>query len=293
MTSLRWEQTPELDHPIVVAAFAGWNDAGDAASTAVSYLKRRWGQGRIADIDPEPFYDFSALRPLIRLDRDRARRLQWPENVLYRAGVDDGPDLILIEGVEPHLRWRAFSESVLAVAERYDIKMMVTLGALLAEVHHARPVSVVGTSTDEALSSESGFQPSTYEGPTGIVGVLQDAARQAGVPAASLWAAVPTYVPNATSPKAALALIERLVDLVGVPMAATDLQIASAEYERQVERLLEEDESASEYARMIEESLPEDDEDEDELAEVDPEQSDVLIQQVEDFLREQGGRGTS
>jgi proteasome assembly chaperone (PAC2) family protein len=195
---------------------------------------------------------------------------------------DSGPDLVVLNGVEPHLRWHTFTDTVLAAAEELDCRMVITLGALLAEVHHHRPVSVVGTSTDPALSDRLGLQPSSYEGPTGIVGVLQYEARHAGYDAISLWAAVPTYVPNATSPKAALALLQRLVELIEIPFAATDLQIAASAYERQVTSLLEQDEDIARYAARIEA-----DQASEGGIEVEPGTGEELIEEVEQFLRDQ------
>jgi proteasome assembly chaperone (PAC2) family protein len=279
---LQWENRPDMDRPVLVAAFAGWNDAGDAATTAADYLIRRWGEGRVARIDPDPFYDFTTHRPLIRLVDGTERELSWPENDLVLVRPDSGPDMVVLNGVEPHLRWRTFTDTVLGAAQELDCRMVITLGALLAEVHHHRPVSVVGTSTDPALSEQLGLQPSSYEGPTGIVGVLQYEARHAGYDAISLWAAVPTYVPNATSPKAALALLQRLVDLIEIPFAATDLQIAASAYERQVTSLLEQDEDVARYAARIEA-----DQATEGGIEVEPGTGEELIEEVEQFLRDQ------
>lgn len=281
MTHLRWQDEPDIDRPVLVAAFAGWNDAGDAATTAADYLIRRWGEGEVASIDPDAFYDFTTHRPMITLVDGNERELRWPENPLTLVRPDGGPPMVVLNGIEPHLRWTTFTDAVLAVARRLDCRMIVTLGALLAEVHHHHPVSVVGTSSDQALADDLGLQPSSYEGPTGIVGVLQHAARQAGFDAISLWAAVPTYVPNATSPKAALALLERAVDLFDIEFAATDLQIASADYERQVTTLLEQDDEAARYAASIEAALAEPD------LEVDEGTGDELIEELEQFLRDQ------
>ena len=268
---------------MLVAAFSGWNDAGDAATTAADYLIRRWGERSVAHLDADPFYDFTTLRPMVRLVDGSERELVWPSNQFVFATPDTGPELVVLNGVEPHLRWRTFTEAVIEVARELDCRMVITLGALLAEVHHEHPVSIVGTSTDPELVDRLDLQRSTYEGPTGIVGVLQHSARHAGFDAISLWAAVPTYVPNATSPKAALALLQRTLDLLDISFAATDLQIAAAAYERQVTKLLEQDGAAAEYASRIEETAAFDDD-----LDVDESSGDELIEQVEQFLREQG-----
>jgi proteasome assembly chaperone (PAC2) family protein len=283
VTNVRWEQRPDTDRPVLVAAFSGWNDAGDAATTAAEYLVRRWGERSVAHVDPDPFFDFTTLRPMIELVDGTERELRWPSNQFVFVTPDSGPDLVVLNGVEPHLCWRTFTEAIIEVARDLDCRMVVTLGALLAEVHHEHPVSVVGTANDAALVERLGLQRSTYQGPTGIVGVLQHAARHAGFDAISLWAAVPTYVPNATSPKAALALLQRTLDLLDVSFAATDLQIAAAAYERQVTKLLEQDSAAAEYASRIEEAMDLDDD-----VDVDEAAGDELIEQVEQFLREQG-----
>jgi predicted ATP-grasp superfamily ATP-dependent carboligase len=281
VTHLRWQNPPDVDRPVLIAAFAGWNDAGDAATTAAEYLIRRWGESLVASIDPDAFYDFTTHRPVITLVDGNERELRWPENDLMLVRPDGGPPLVVLNGIEPHLRWGTFTDAVLEVARRLDCRMVVTLGALLAEVHHHHPVSVVGTSSDLELAETLGLQPSSYEGPTGIVGVLQHAAREAGFDAVSLWAAVPTYVPNATSPKAALALLQRAVELLGIEFAATDLQIAASDYERQVSTLLEQDEEAAQYAASIEEALADPD------MEVDEGTGEELIEELEQFLRDQ------
>jgi len=251
---VRWRNRPSLDHPVLVAAFEGWNDAGDAASGAVRYLIDRYEGEVVAEIDAEEFFDFTSTRPQAEIDDDGVRRIVWPTTKVYAATLPgDAGDALLLIGTEPQLRWRTFCEQVTGLARELDCRMVVVLGALVAEVPHSRPVPVVGTVSDPDLQSELGLQPSTYQGPTGVVGVLSAACREAGLPAASLWAAVPTYVPTAPSPKAVLALLERTAEVLGTWVPTTELEIASAAYERQVTELVEEDDETSEYVSQLEE----------------------------------------
>jgi proteasome assembly chaperone (PAC2) family protein len=276
---LQWDKRPALRDPIVIAAFEGWNDAGDAATGAAEFLRDRWSAQPFAEIDPEDFYDFTSTRPRVRLDDDLERVIEWPRNEISAAsipGIDR--DIVLIIGTEPQLRWRTFCEQVLAVVDATGSRLVLTLGALLAEVAHSRPVSVIGTSTDPEVMGEMDLQRSTYQGPTGIVGVLQDLCRRNDVPSASLWAAVPTYVPNAPSPKAALALVERASELLEVGVTTTDLEIAAASYERQVTEVVESDEETADYVRSLEERYDDGDE---------PEDPASLVEEIERFLREE------
>jgi len=286
MEHVEWKTHPEVSDPILVIAFEGWNDAGDAATTAAKYISNRWDAVEIATIDPEQFYDFSSNRPVIHLGPDHERELTWPTNSFHHLQLDDGRDVIVMDGVEPRLKWRTFCEQVTSVADKLDVSLVVSLGALLAEVHHARPIEVVGSSTNSALAERLGVVSSSYEGPTGIVGVLQQAFSSAGTPAMSLWASVPTYVPSSTSPKAALALVERLTALLDVPLAATDLQIASSSYERQIDDLLRDDDELADYAaQILLASVDDEPATRTTLAEVDSEE---LISELEQFLRDNG-----
>ena len=273
---LSWRRRPVLDRPILLAAFDGWNDAGDAATWAVRHLAQRWSAETFAEIDPEAFYDFSNLRPVVELDGD-SRVLHWPENVF--AATDEPKPIVLLQGIEPQMRWRTFTHQVISVAQELDVSMVVTLGALLAEIPHSRPVSVYGGSDDPEVRDRLDLQKSTYEGPTGIVGVLNTAAREAGIPSASLWAAVPNYVSGAASPKAALALVDRLQDLLGISVPVTDLEIATSAYERQITELVAEDDETAQYIRTLEEQY-----DDGELDSPDPS---ALVEEVERFLRDQ------
>ncbi|CAN5701389.1 PAC2 family protein [soil metagenome] len=278
MDHLRWSYRPTLRRPVVVAAFEGWNDAGDAATTAARWLTDRWDGRRFATIDPEEFYDFTATRPRVELAEGHQREIVWPENDLSAMTVPGTDrDVVVVLGTEPQLKWRTFCEQVVDVARQHDASMVLTLGALLAEVAHSRPVSVIGTAHDDELVERLDLQQSTYEGPTGIVGVLQEACRQAGLPSASLWAAVPTYVPGAPSPKAALALVERTTGLLDVAVTTTDLEIASASYERQISELVAADEETSAYVAHLEQRY-----DSGDLS-----TGSSLIDEVEQFLKDQ------
>lgn len=272
MEHVRWSSRPTLRRPVLIAAFEGWNDAGDASSGAVQWLHERWDAQPFAHIDPEEFFDFSSTRPRVRLDEGHQREIVWPGVELSSTTVPGtDTDVILLLGTEPQLRWRTFCEQVTHVARVLEVRLAVTLGALLADVSHAHPVSVIGTSHDPGLVAELGLIPSTYEGPTGIVGVLTDALGRAGLPAASFWAAVPSYVPAAPSPKAQLALVQRTAELLGVGLAATDLEIASASYERQVSELVEADDDTAAYVRHLEDTAGD---------------ADDFVAEVERFLRD-------
>jgi proteasome assembly chaperone (PAC2) family protein len=273
---------PSLHQPVLVAAFEGWNDAGEAATFAARFLAERWDAEPFATIDPEEFFDFTSTRPHVQLDDDGEREIVWPTTTMSFATIPDaGLDVIFVIGSEPQLKWRTFANEIVEIAGEYEARLVVSLGALLAEIPHSRPVSVVGTAYDGALVRRLGLTQSAYQGPTGIVGVLHDAFRHAGIPSASLWAAVPTYVPNAPSPKAALALVERIGELLGVPMVTTELEIASASYERQIDELVADDDDTAAYVARLELAADE--------APDDEEPQGDLIAEVERFLREHPG----
>jgi proteasome assembly chaperone (PAC2) family protein len=276
----------------MVAAFEGWNDAADAASSAVAHLARTWGATAFADIDPEEFFDFTAARPRVSLDPDAGRRIEWPANLFLAARMEGGPhDVVLLAGTEPHLRWRTFCDTVIDTAAALDVELVVTLGALLADVAHTSPVRVTGSAGDDTLAARLHLRRSRYEGPTGIVGTLTEALARRRVPAASLWAAVPHYVSQTPSPKATLALVERSSALLGMPASAVDLQIAAASYERQVTDLVQADPEIAEYVSALERE----DADEDDADPPDDDSEDLtgeaLAAEVERFLRDQGAGG--
>jgi predicted ATP-grasp superfamily ATP-dependent carboligase len=280
MAHVRWTARPALRTPVVIAAFEGWNDAGDAATTAARYLADRWDLDEVGDVDPEEFYDFTSTRPQVQLDDDGRREIIWPTTDIFAGTIPGGDeDVVLIVGTEPQLRWRTYCAELTEIATGQQARLCLTLGALLAEVPHTRPTSIVGTAYEPDVVAGLDLRPSTYEGPTGIVGVLHDAWRQAGLRSASLWATVPSYVPGAPSPKAALALIERTATMLQTWVPTTDLEIASAAYERQVSELVDADEETSTYVTSLEERHDED-------PGIVP-SAESIAEEVERFLRDQ------
>ncbi|MEQ8842960.1 MAG: PAC2 family protein [Acidimicrobiales bacterium] len=289
---VRWlSNVPQLRSPVLITAFEGWNDAGDAASIAAAHLADRWDGTPLAEIDAELFYDFSTTRPLVQLDDDRQRSLTWPTNMFRACRVPGASrDAIVLLGLEPQLRWRTFCDQIIETARALDVSQIITLGALLADVPHSRPVEVYGATDNAQLMAELDLEPSTYEGPTGIVGVLASQCNEARMPTASVWATVPSYVPGAPSPKAGLALVERVCDVIGTSVYCTDLEIAAATYERQVDELVAEDDDTASYVADLEEAWDDADEENDELdAESDESLDDdpeTLLAEVEQFLRD-------
>jgi proteasome assembly chaperone (PAC2) family protein len=286
MQPLRWEYRPDgLRAPALVCAFKGWNDAADAASTAITFVGSALGATRFATIDPEEFYDFQATRPRVKLTEGRTRAIEWPEVELYEARVPRAPrDLILLSGTEPSFRWRTFSKLIVDLVEALGAQLVVTVGALLADVPHTRPVSVTGLTSDPALVQRLGLSQSSYEGPTGIVGVLHAACQDAGLPTASLWAAVPHYIAAAPNPKAALALVRKLEGLVGVAVDATELEGAAADYERQVNAAVLGDPEVQAFVERLEQAA------ESEIAE-EPGQlpsGETIARDLQRFLRQRG-----
>jgi proteasome assembly chaperone (PAC2) family protein len=256
MQPLQWEYRPDgLRATALVCAFKGWNDAADAASTAITFVGGALNATRFATIDPEEFYDFQATRPRVKLVEGKSRAIEWPEVELYEARVPRAPrDLILLSGSEPSFRWRTFSKLIVELAEAIGVQLVVTVGALLADVPHTRPVSVTGLTSDAALVQRLGLTQSSYEGPTGIVGVLHAACQDAGLPTASLWAAVPHYIAAAPNPKAALALVRKLEGLVGVAVDASELETAAANYERQVNVAVQSDPEVQAFVERLEQA---------------------------------------
>jgi len=270
---------------VLVAAFRGWNDGAQGASLAASFLAQAWQARRFADIDPEEFFDFQATRPHVALEEGLTRRIDWPETAFYHASIPGlERDAVLALGIEPNLRWRTFSEEVVELAQDLEVELVVTLGALLADVPHTRPAPVTGSASDPKLVEELGLASSRYEGPTGIVGVVHDACRRAELPSASLWAAVPHYASLAASPKAALALCLRLADLLGTEFDLADLERASAAYETQVSEAVASDEETEAYVQQLEERR-------DALGEeLDMPSGETLAAELTRFLREHEAR---
>jgi len=283
---VRWLAERTLDRPVLIAGFTGWNDAGDAASAAMTTMVESWGADVLAEIDPEMFTDFATVRPQVRLDGERNRSIVWPTVGVWSASLP-GADVILMLGPEPALRWRLFSEQITGIAEHFGATMALSLGALLADVPHSRPVQLVGTASDPDLIDRFELQRSQYEGPTGIVGVLHDALHRAGLPTASLWAAVPGYASQVPSPKAAMALVERACSIIGTPAPLSRLASGAAEYDERVAALIGDDDDMVEYLSRLEQMNDETEATEDDLTTAAPIDPDELMNEVEQFLRDQ------
>ncbi|MFZ0343398.1 MAG: PAC2 family protein [Gaiellaceae bacterium] len=253
MSELIVSSRPELRRPVLVAAFRGWNDGGQGATLGGGFLAKQWEAEPFAEIDPENFYDFQAVRPNVSLEDGLTRKLEWPSNTFLHApipGLDR--DAVILLGVEPNLRWKTYTGFVLELVQELEVELVVTLGSLLADVPHTRPAPVSAAASDPSLVEELGVEPSRYEGPTGIVGILLDACRQEELPAVSLWAAVPHYVSLAPSPRAALALCRRLGELLGTDIDVAELEQAAEEYAEQVTEAVASDAETAAYVEELE-----------------------------------------
>jgi len=283
---LRVHRRPELTRPVLIGAFRGWNDGAQAASLAAGYLAKTWDAERFADVDPEEFFDFQATRPHVSLEEGLTRRIDWPETAFYHTRPDGiERDIVLLLGIEPNLRWRTFADLLIDLAQELEVELMITLGALLADVPHTRPSPVTGSASDPELVQRLGLSASRYEGPTGIVGVLHDACKRAEIPSASLWAAVPHYVSLTPSPRAAVALCERLGDLIGVGIDVAELEEAAQSYEEQVSEAVASDEETAAYVDELERRA-------DTLEETsDLPSGDALAAELTRFLREREQNG--
>ena len=239
-----------LDEPVVIAAFEGWNDAADAASDAVEHLHRVWDATSIGEIDPDDYYDFQVTRPTVSLIDGVTRHISWPTTRLSLARP--GRDIVLIRGLEPNMRWRSFSAELVDAVQRLGASTVVTLGALLADAPHTRPVPVSGSAGDQETATRLGLDHSRYEGPTGILGVFADACQRAGLSSVSFWAAVPHYVAQPPCPKATLALLRRVEDVLDIDLPLDDLPDRARSWERQVDELAEGDSDVAEYVRSLE-----------------------------------------
>lgn len=294
MEHVHWSTRPALRSPVLIAAFTGWNDAGDAASIALRHLAEAWQATMFAELDPEEFVDFQSTRPQVRLIDGETREIVWPATELLSASTPGG-DVVLLTGPEPQLRWRTFCQEIAEVAGELGVSMVVTLGALLADVPHRRPVSIIGTASDTALIERFGLQRSRYEGPTGILGCLHDACSRSGIAALSLWAAVPAYAPGTTSPKAALALLRRTATLVGAPVDASNLEHEIGDYEAEVDGYVERDDDLQSYVAQLE-HLADEEEEAEKPADPGPGthpsaergSAERLVAEVEQFLRDHG-----
>jgi proteasome assembly chaperone (PAC2) family protein len=292
MQPLTWDRRPDaLRAPALICAFQGWNDAGEAASAAVSFLGAALGARRFAQIDAEDFYDFQSTRPRIKLTDGIAREIVWPAIEISEALIPRAPrDLVLVQGTEPSMRWRSFTSLIVDLAEALGVQMVVTLGALLADVPHSHPVAITGLASDPALVERLGLHASNYEGPTGIIGVLHSACAGAGIPSASLWASVPHYVAAAPNPKAALALVRKLEGLVGVSVDASELEQAASDYERQVSLAVQSDPDVQAFVERLEQEA------ESERPPLSPEElpsGDLIARDFQRFLRQRGPDGST
>jgi proteasome assembly chaperone (PAC2) family protein len=286
MTEL--ENWPELQAPVLVAAFEGWNDAGDAATGAIEHLELTWQATPLAAIDPDDYYDFQVNRPTVSQVDGVTRRISWPTtrlSVCRPAGADF--DLVLVRGIEPNMRWRSFCEELLDIVRELDVRTVVTLGALLADSPHTRPTPVTGTAYDPASATRYGLERSRYEGPTGIVGVLQEACVLAGIPAVSFWAAVPHYVAQPPNPKATIALLHRVEEVLDIAVPLGELPAQADDWQKLVDEMADEDEDVRDYIRNLEER-----DDDGEMREA---SGDAIAKEFERYLRrrdkpEGGGR---
>jgi predicted ATP-grasp superfamily ATP-dependent carboligase len=275
---------PPLRDPVLVAAFEGWNDAGEAASGAVAHLCRVWGATPLTEMDPEDYHDFQVNRPMVQVDESGRRSIVWPTTRLYWARPSGAArDVVLVRGIEPSMRWRAYVTELLGYAEQLGVSTLVTLGALLADVPHTRPIPVTTTSDDEGLMHRLALEPSTYQGPTGIVGVLHESGNRAGVPGLSLWAAVPHYVAQPPSPKASLALLRRVEELLDVTVPLEDLPEDARAWEHGVDELAEEDTEIAEYVRQLEEAK--------DTADLPEASGEAIAREFERYLRRRGDDG--
>ena len=276
---LRLESRPDLDSPVLVTAFRGWNDGGQGASLAAQHLVNTWDAEKFADIDPEGFFDFQATRPRVSLVDGLTRKIDWPENDFFYATPEGGRDVVVLVGTEPNIRWRTFTELVVDLVRELGVDLVVSLGALLADVPHTRPAPVTGAASDPELVERLGLQASRYEGPTGIVGVLHDACRQHGIPSVSFWAAVPHYVSLAPSPRAALSLCERLSSLLEAAIDVSELEAMIEGYTSHVSEAVSSDEDAAAYVDELEQRA-------DLIEESDLPSGDSIAAELTRFLRE-------
>ncbi len=285
MDPIIWDgDPPELRGPALICAFGGWNDAASAATAALEAVAASLDPRVVARIDPEEFYDFQVNRPTIRLVEGLTREIDWPANTLLGVEVPAAErDLALFSGVEPNLRWRTFAGAIVEAARRLDTEIVITLGALIGDVAHTRPVPITGLASDPELVERLGLSRSSYEGPTGIVGVLHEACREQGLDSASLWAAIPHYVAAVPNPKAALALLRRLEGLTGVAVEASELEDATERFEEQVDRAVSANPEIEKLVRGLEDS-------QEEGLELGREVSaDDLAREFQHFLRQRGG----
>ncbi len=290
MSDLRWTARPELRRPVLVAAFRGWNDAGDAATAAAEFIEDRFDHVEVACIDPDEFLDFTSVRPDVKLTDGELREIEWPETRITAAEVPGAErDLLVLSGVEPSLRWRRYCDAVIEAAHELGASMVITLGSLLADVPHSRAVSISGIGSNAAAIDRLGFEHTSYEGPTGIVGVLQHACAAAGLDSLSLWASVPHYVAATPNPKVALALVRAFEGATGTIIDAGELEEAAEDYERQVSAAVASDPEVKAFVERLESAMDEVIEEADEPANLPS--ADTIASDFQKFLRHKGPDG--
>jgi proteasome assembly chaperone (PAC2) family protein len=268
----------QLRNPIMIAAFEGWNDAGESASGAIAHLLTAWTHQELARFNPEEFYDFQVNRPQIKVDERIVREIIWPNTIVYAATSPSlKNDFLIVKGIEPSMRWPSFANQILDLADDYEVSLLITMGALLADSPHTRPITVTGSGAHPDIAAKLGIEVSRYEGPTGIVGVLQDAAYKRSIDAVSLWAAVPHYVSTPPSPKASLALINALEDFLEISIPLGNLPRRADEWEIAVNQMAEEDLEVAEYVKQLESSK--------DAAELPDVTGESIAKEVERFLR--------
>jgi len=272
------EPTFALREPVMIAAFEGWNDAGESATGAITHLLTVWSHQQLASLDPEEYYDFQVNRPTIKVDEKVVREIIWPNTIVYAVSTPHlSHDFLIVKGIEPSMRWRRFADEVIDLADDYEVSLLITMGALLADTPHSRPISVTGSGSHPDVAERLGVEISRYEGPTGIIGVLQDAANRRDLDAVSLWAAVPHYVSTPPSPKASLALVNALEDFLEISIAQGDLPDRALSWEKQVDQMAAEDSEVGDYVKQLESSK-----DSSDIPEMSGE---ILAREVERFLR--------
>ena len=273
-----YESAFDLRKPVVIAAFEGWNDAGESATGALAHLLTTWTHQKVATMESEDYYDFQVNRPQIRVDEKVVREIIWPNTAIFEVSTPAfDNDFLIIKGIEPSMRWQTFVSELLDLADDYEASMLITMGALLADTPHSRPIVVTGTGAHPDVAAKLGVEISKYEGPTGIIGVMQDAAVRRGIDAVSLWASVPHYVATPPSPKATLALINALEDFLEISISQGDLPERSDSWEKQVDQMAAEDTEVGDYVRQLERSK-----DETDLPSI---SGDAIAREVERFLR--------
>lgn len=280
------DEVGPLQRPVMICAFEGWNDAAGAATGVLDHLIEIWDASVVAAVDPEDFYDFQMNRPIVGTSDEGLRRITWPSTQLFVARPPGATrDVVLLRGIEPNMRWRQFCAELLAAADELGVEMVVTLGAMLAETPHTRPIPVTGSATELDLHDRLRVEAPTYEGPTGVVGVLQDACSRVDLPAVSFWAAIPHYLPQPPCPKGTLALLSQIEDVLEVSISLGDLPEDSRAWERGVEELAEEDPDVADYVRSLEESL--------DTAELPEASGEAIARDFERFLRRRERPGES